>query len=268
MIPFLLGFCIAVVIGIVAAIIGLGGGFLYVPTLMLVFGLDPRTAVGTSLAVTVCAAAAASLRYRQQKKILDRTAVIMFVPSMVISAFGALITQYIDARVMVLLFALALVLIALQMFFPALPIVKKMAWGPSYTVNVAERNGDDIRVRVPYLHLLTWGALGGLVTGTTGISGGVVFVPALIAIGIPVHFAVATSLFVIVAASFSGAVTHAALGNISLPFVVVFGTGAAVGAYAGAYIAPGVRADHIRKFFGIMLVFIALLVIRQKAWLF
>ena len=89
MIPSLLGFCIAVVIGIVAAIIGLGGGFLYVPTLMLVFGLDPRTAVGTSLAVTVCAAAAASLRYRQQKKILNRTAVIMFVPSMVISAFGS-----------------------------------------------------------------------------------------------------------------------------------------------------------------------------------
>jgi uncharacterized membrane protein YfcA len=267
-IPFLFGFCIAVGIGIIAAIIGLGGGFLFVPTFTLLFGLDQRTAVGTSLAVTVCAAAAASLRYRQQKKILDRTAVIMLIPSMIVSALGAFVTQYIDARVLVLLFALALVLIALQMFFPALPIVKKMAWGPSYTVNVAELNGDDIQVRVPYLHLLTWGALGGLVTGTTGISGGVVFVPALIATGIPVHFAVATSLFVIVAASFSGAVTHAALGNFSLPFVVVFGAGAAVGAYAGAYIAPGIRADHIRKFFGIMLVVIALLMVQQKAWFF
>jgi hypothetical protein len=111
---------------------------------------------------------------------------------------------------------------------------------------------------------VVWGAIGGLVSGTTGISGGVFFVPALIVIGVPVHFAVATSLLTIIPTSISGAATHAVLGHISLPFLVVFGAGAGIGAYGGAFLAPRIHADHIRKFFGIMLIFIALLMIQQK----
>jgi hypothetical protein len=102
---------------------------------------------------------------------------------------------------------------------------------------------------------------GGLVSGTTGISGGVLFVPALVVAGIPVHYAIATSLFAIVLTSLAGAGTQAALGNVSLPFLAVYGAGAAIGAYAGASVAPKIRADRIRSFFGVMLLVIAVLMI-------
>jgi hypothetical protein len=237
-------------IGIVAALVGLGGGFLYVPTLTLIFGLDQRMAVGTSLAVTVCASAAAAFCCARQKKILYTAAGCLIIPGMIGAALGSVLTAYIDTRVLVILFVLVLLLIAIQMLRPDCRLIRIVSRGPVLEVRTATEGGDSRPVSIPYAHLILWGTAGGLVSGTTGISGGVLFVPALVAGGVPVHYAVATS--------------QAVLGNVSLPFLAVYGAGAAIGAYAGAAIAPKIRADRIRAFFRVMMILIAVLVIIRE----
>ncbi|MCK9632776.1 MAG: sulfite exporter TauE/SafE family protein [Methanoregula sp.] len=256
-------FFIAAGIGLIASIIGMGGGFLYVPTLTLIFNFDPKMAVGTSLAVMVFSSCAATIVYRQQKKVLVTLAAFLVLPAMIFSALGSLITMYFDARILVVLFALVLILMSLQMLVPRLCIVPAITWGPSFSVNPSG-TGQREPLRISCLHLVVWGAMGGLVSGITGTSGGAFFVPALVAIGIPVHFAVATSLLAIIPTSITGASTHAVLGHISLPFLIVYGAGAAIGAYVGASIAPRIHADHIKKGFGILLIVIALIMIQQK----
>lgn len=255
---------IASATGFIASIIGLGGGFLYVPTLSLIFGLDQKMAVGTSLAITVFAASLAAVCYRGQKKLLITAAIVMSIPGMIFAVLGSALTAYIDSRILAVIFVLVLLVIALQMFRPTLPVVQKILSGPAFVVSVAGNNGIDQPVRIPYAHLILWGAMGGIVSGMTGISGGVLFVPALVSLGVPVHFAVATSLLTIIPPSITGAATHAVLGHISLPFLAVYGAGAGIGAYAGASVAPRIHADHIRKFFGLLLIGIALLMIRTK----
>jgi hypothetical protein len=136
--------------------------------------------------------------------------------------------------------------------------------GPSFELNSLGKSGKGEPVRISFLHLVVWGAMGGLVSGITGTSGGAFFVPALVVIGIPVHIAVATSLLTIIPTSITGAATHAVLGQISLPFLLACGAGATIGAYAGATIAPRIHPDHIKKGFGILLIAIALLMIQQK----
>jgi hypothetical protein len=212
----------------------------------------------------VFSSSTATLVYWRQKKLLVKVAVLLILPAMLFSVFGSMLTLYFNARILVLFFALVLLLISLQMLVPSLCVVPTIAWGPSFAIQF---QGDDQNiqpVRIPFVHLVVWGAMGGLVSGTTGISGGVLFVPALIVIGVPVHFAVATSLLAIIPASISGAATHAVLGNVSLPFLLLYGVGAGIGAFAGASIAPRIHADQIRKFFGILLVFIVFLMIQQK----
>jgi len=111
------------------------------------------------------------------------------------------------------------------------------------------RTKDGFMVRVPYVHLIAWGALGGLLSGITGVSGGVCFVPALVIAGIPVHAAVAT---------------HTVSGQISPDYVVRYGVGAAAGAFIGALIAPRVKGNNIRQIFGMVLILVALIMIYQK----
>ena len=264
MFGYVIAFIVATGIGFVASIIGMGGGFLYVPTLTLIFGFDQKMAVGTSLAVMVFSSCAATFVYWKQKKTLITIAAFLVLPAMVFSALGSLITIYFDARILVVLFALVLILMSLQMLVPSLNLVPAITWGPSFVVNPLDSPEHGGQVRIPCIHLVIWGAMGGLVSGVTGTSGGAFFVPALVVIGIPVHFAVATSLLTIIPTSVTGTATHAALGHISLPFLIVYGAGAAIGAYAGASLAPRIHADHIRKFFGILLIVIALLMIQQK----
>ncbi|MDD1694918.1 MAG: sulfite exporter TauE/SafE family protein [Methanoregula sp.] len=259
-----IAFFIAAGIGLVASIIGMGGGFLYVPTLTLLFGFDQKVAVGTSLAVMVFSSCAATLVYSHQRKVLVMLAALLVLPAMIFSALGSLVTMYFDAKILVVLFALVLILMSLQMLVPSLTLVPAIRFGPSIVVNPSYAGKSGELVQVPCIHLLIWGAMGGLVSGVTGTSGGAFFVPALVVIGVPVHFAVATSLLTIIPTSLTGAATHAFLGHLSLPVLIVYGAGAGIGAYMGASIAPRIHADHIRTFFGILLVGIALLMIQQK----
>lgn len=264
MFDYSIAFFIGALIGLIASIIGMGGGFLYVPTLTLIFGFDQKMAVGTSLAVMVFSSCTATLVYWRQKKVLIALSALMVLPAMIFSTLGSLITLYFDARILVILFALVLILMSLQMLVPSLCFVPTITWGPSFEVNPSGPGGHGKPIRIPCIHLVVWGAMGGLVSGITGTSGGAFFVPALVVIGIPVHFAVATSLLTIIPTSITGAATHTALGNISLSYVVVYGAGAVFGAFAGAFIAPRIHADHIKKVFGILLIGIALLMIQQK----
>lgn len=249
---------VALVIGVLAALAGLGGGFLYVPTLTMLFGLDQKAAIGTSLAVTVCASAAATLYCAGQKKILYKAAVFLIIPGMIGAIAGSVLTGYIDNRILAFLFIVALISIAFRMLvFPGNSI-PKISFGPVLHLPLRSTEGTD-RMNLPWLHLIFWGFFGGLVAGTTGISGGVLFVPALVSAGVPIHYAIATSLFAIVLTSFAGAGIQAGLGNVSLPFLVAYGTGAAIGAYVGAAVAQKIPAGSIRLFFGCLIAVIAIL---------
>ncbi|MDD1701781.1 MAG: sulfite exporter TauE/SafE family protein [Methanoregula sp.] len=264
MIAGILAFLISLAIGVISAILGLGGGFLYVPSLSLVFGLDPKIAIGTSLAIMIFSSCAATIVYLKQKKVIFRISLLLIVPGILFSILGSLFTRFVDARILVGLFVVVLLIMAVQMLAPSFRIIRPLSVGPSCNLDFPGETENSPGARVSYVHLLTWGALGGLVSGVTGISGGIFFVPALIVTGIPVHAAVATSLFAIVVTSVSGAATHTVIGQISLPYLIIYGTGAAVGAGIGACLAPRIRPDHTRKFFGVMLILVALLMIQQK----
>jgi len=242
----------------------MGGGFLYVPTLTLIFGFDQKMAVGTSLAVMIFASCAATIVYSKQRRPFYTVAAILAVPGIIFSALGSFITQYADARILVILFALVLVLMSLQMLIPSLQLVPVIRGGPNLHLSLSRPDDTGSSVRISCLHLIVWGAMGGLVSGITGTSGGAFFVPALVAVGIPIHIAVATSLLTIIPTSIAGASTHALLGQVSLSYLAVYGTGAAIGASAGAMLAPRIQAPHIQKGFGILLIGIALLMIQQK----
>ena len=265
MIEYVSAFLISSIIGIIAAIIGLGGGFLFVPTLTLVFGLDPRMAIGTSLATMVFTAVSASFFYRKQGLILYKVAGVLMIPAIPASMAGSYITTLIDARIIVLIFCLMLMLISLEMLLPRFRFLKDVRFGPSFVLTACIPNqGCQPVNRVWYSHLIVWGAMGGLLSGVTGTSGGAVFVPALLTAGIPLHYAVATSMFAIIVVAITGASVSIAYNQIAWPLVAFFGAGSAAGAYIGTRIAPAITESRIRMIFGIFLLCIAAIMFQQK----
>ena len=265
MIEYFAAYLISIGIGIIAAVIGLGGGFLYVPTLTLIFGVDTKTAIGTSLAIMVFSSISASFWYRKQGVILYKVAAILIVPSMIASVLGSFLTTLIDPRILVAVFCIMLSMISVEMLIPSFKFLSEVRFGPSFSLSTTVPNqGTQPVTRIWYSHLIFWGFAGGLLSGVTGTSGGAIFVPALATAGIPVHYAVATSMFTIIIVSLTGATAHATLGQISWPFMAVYAAGAAFGALVGAHIAPQIKEKQIRKIFGVLLLSIAVLMFQQK----
>lgn len=269
MFEFLLAYFLSVCIGILAAVTGLGGGFLYVPTLTLVFGLDPRVAIGTSLAIMVFSSISASIWYYRQGVIVYRAFLLLLIPSVIFSIIGSYITTLFNVRIIIAFFCLILVLVSLELLIPRFRFLREIQIGPSFvlTTKVPTREDQPI-TRIWYSHLLFWGAVGGLISGMTGTSGGVIFVPALATAGIPIHYAVATSMLTIIAVGTTGALTHAMVSGVSLPYIAVYGAGAALGAFIGANIAPGIKDSQIRIVLAIALLVIAVIMFVQKVLLF
>jgi hypothetical protein len=265
MIEYFAAYLISMGIGIIAAIVGLGGGFLYVPTLTLIFGLDAKTVIGTSLAIIIFSSLSASIWYRRQGVILYKVALVLIIPSMIASMIGSFLTMFVDARILVAIFCIMLLLISLEMLIPSFRFLKEIQIGPSFILATSVKGqGTQPVNRIWYSHLIFWGFIGGLLSGVTGTSGGVVFVPALATAGIPMHYAVATSMFSIILVSITGATTHAMIGQIAWPYVVVYGAGAAFGAFIGANVAPQIKDPQIKKILGVLLLFIAVLMFQQK----
>ena len=155
-------------IGVIAAIIGLGGGFLYVPTLTLIFGIDTKTAIGTSLAIMVFSSISASFWYRRQGVILYKVAALLAVPSVVGSLCGTFLATIVDARILIAVFCVMLLLISLEMLIPSFRFLLEINAGPSFILEAeVPHQGVQPVERVWYSHLLVWGFVGGLLSGIT-----------------------------------------------------------------------------------------------------
>jgi uncharacterized membrane protein YfcA len=197
--------------------------------------------------------------------ILYKVALVLIIPSVLASMAGSWLTTLVDARILVAIFCCMLVLVSLEMLFPWFRFLKEIRLGPSFVLAATVRHqGNQPVNRIWYSHLVFWGAAGGLLSGVTGTSGGAIFVPALATAGIPVHYAVATSMFTIIIVSITGAAAHASIGQIAWPYVAVYGSGAAFGALIGTHLAPLIKEAQIKKIFGVLLLAIAVLMFQQK----
>jgi uncharacterized membrane protein YfcA len=267
MLQYLLGLVVGAVIGIIAALIGVGGGFLYVPSLIFIFGLEPRIAIGTSISIILFTTLSGSIAYLRQKRIFFRSAICLIVPSMIFSVLGAGSTVYISDMVLSLIFSLVLLIIGIKMIVPALPIISPLTFGPYYDENRRDLFSTEAHNRLYYLHTSTWGAIAGFMSGLTGIGGGVINVPALVIGGMPIHFAVATSTAVILCTSISAAYAHLRLGNIALPYTAVFSMGAVIGAQIGARIAPAINPEHLKTGVGLILLVTSITILLKNSGL-
>ena len=109
---------------------------------------------------------------------------------------------------------------------------------------------------------LALGLAAGVVAGMFGVGGGILFVPALVALGLGQIEAQATSLLAILPTVLAGAWNQHRYGNLRVRTALVVGVASIVGVEVGARIATSLPEDTLRRLFGVLL----LLVAAQLAW--
>lgn len=247
-----------VVIGAVGTLVGAGGGFLHVPILLIFYGFSPLHAIGTSMVAVFLNALSGTFSYIHQERI-DYELGVKFAVFAIPGLFmGSLTAQYFNTVIFSLLFAAVLMGLSYSLLFLRdLKFVCANSENNPQTRVISDSIGG-VHTYSPDLSIGYGGSfLVGIVSGLFGIGGGLIHVPMMNFIGIPIHIATATSHFIITITSFFGILIFLGLNAIDFDYATFLGVGVILGAYYGAKLSMIAPPGVIKKTIAGLLLMVA-----------
>lgn len=266
-------FIVCLIIGLITAfvgsIMGLGGGIILVPTLLLIASVSdsfawatPQAIVGVSLIVMIFTGLSSTLSYLKVKRVDYQTGFLFLIGSIPGGITGSWLNQFVDADAFQLYFGILVIVIAIFLF-----LKKKQPRTVELTgkgVRTFELEGVRYQYKVNRYIAIFLAFIVGILSGLFGIGGGSIMVPAMIILfGFPVHIATATSMFMIFFASISSSITHIALGHIVWEYVLLFIPGAWIGGRLGAKVNQMLSGNMLEWILRLLLIFIGVRMIIQ-----
>ena len=106
---------VGAVVGLFSGLLGIGGGTIVVPAMVLLFAMSQQMGQGTSLAAMVPVALVGAICYGVQKNVHLVAALLIAASAMLTAGIGANIAQRLPENVLRYIFALFLVIVAAEM---------------------------------------------------------------------------------------------------------------------------------------------------------
>jgi uncharacterized membrane protein YfcA len=253
-------------VGAYGTLVGSGGGFLIVPTLLLIYHATPQQAAGTSIAVVFLNALSGTVSYARQRRVDYKAGVAFSMATIPGAIAGAFLTSLVAGRAFDVLFSTLLICLA------AFLLWKPLRDQATHEVDVShvprrwliERElSDAYGERYKYHYDLRRGIVLSLFIGVfsslLGIGGGIIHVPVLIhLLGFPAHLATATSHFILVITAAIGTITHMGLGHVLWGPAIFMGIGVIAGAQFGAWFGQRVGGALMVRLLSVALIVVGL----------
>src|SRR5512142_653088 len=115
MVTLLLVFAMALVVGFLGSLLGIGGGVLIIPLLTLLFGVPIKTAIGASIISVIATSSAAGAVYVGHGMTHTRLAMILEIATTLGALAGGLTAVLVSPRYLFGLFGLVLLYVVYSM---------------------------------------------------------------------------------------------------------------------------------------------------------
>ena len=261
----LLGYILAVFVGMTLGMLGSGGSILSVPILVYVMGIEPTLATAYSLFVIGTTSLVGGI-HKAKQKLVDFNKVVLFGIPAVISVFITrkiivptipniiFSTEYFTLTKSVLI----MVVFAIVMIFASVRMIKPLK----------EKNFiDDEKLNYNKIALL--GICIGLISGLVGAGGGFLIVPTLLIFAkTPMKMAVGTSLFIVAAQSligFTGDIMSDQI--IDWKLLEYFTLASIIGIFIGNFISKKVADEKLKTSFGWFVLSMGIYIIIRELFL-
>ena len=255
-------------VGFASGLLGLGGGFIMIPVQYLLFtnmgmstDIAMKMAFGTSLLVILPTVASGAWRHHKKGAVRWKAAIIMGSCGFVAAFGGATLATHLPGAVLKIVFGAVVLASGIRML-----ISKPM-------------ESEQEMKNSPWLWA-AWAIPIGLVTGMTGLGGGVVAVPVMVlALKFKMRNAIATSLAMIIFTSIGGVVGYI-INGLGIPKLPAYSIGyvnlttwlllavTSIGmAQVGAVTAHRLPARQLRWIFIVVMFYVALRMLGVFEWL-
>ncbi|WP_066813206.1 sulfite exporter TauE/SafE family protein [Sphingomonas asaccharolytica] len=264
LIPLIALLCAGLIAGFAAGIFGIGGGFIVVPALMLVLPLlggdkhqYAHVAIGTS-AATIILTSLRSLRSHAKRGAVEFEILRAWAPWLIFGdGVGVVLAGHVDGHVLLLIFAIGVLLMSLNFLIPRL------------SNHVISDSMPGLAPRVAIA--------GGLGTFSSllGIGGGTIAIMVMTLHGRSIHRAIATASGIGALIAIPSAIGFAiigfrqpglpwgSLGYVNLPATIVIASMSVLTAPLGVAAAHSLPAGPLKRVFGLYLIFIAFVMLRN-----
>lgn len=229
-------------VSFVFAMLGLGGGMLYVPIFKWLEFPVKTVAIPFGLLLNGLNTLLAFIRYAREGLVDFRGGMPAAIAALVLAPLGAWTVQFVSGDTLLFLFAIAVAVAGVRTLFTSgrSEPSEKMSMGKRMTI------GGIV------------GGFAGFMGGLLGLGGGFIIAPMLMEMGYPTKQAAATTAFIVTFSSFSGFLGHMAEGRIDPMLAVVTVVAVIAGSQLGAwYMAKKARPGWVKKLYGVVLLGVA-----------
>jgi len=241
-IVFSIVFVVILLVSFLFAMLGLGGGMVYVPVLTWAGFPVKEVAIPLGLLLNGLNTLLALIPFARKGLVDWKGGLAMAVAAFVLAPFGAHSAQFVPVKVLLVLFAAAVLVAAIRMVaFARQP-------EPETIMSLSKRSVIGGVV----------GGFAGFMGGLLGLGGGFIIAPILMWMGYRTKEAAATTAFVVTFSSLSGYLGHMAQGRTNWPLTVAVVVAVVAGSQLGGqFMATTAKPRWVKLLYAVVLLAIA-----------
>tara|TARA_B100000287_G_scaffold49232_1_gene43627 strand:+ start:3171 stop:4052 length:882 start_codon:yes stop_codon:yes gene_type:complete len=270
--------------GILASLIGIGGGLIIVPSMIFFFNLLPSQATLISSFVIIFISFSSSYKNYKLKRIDYETALTFFVICIPGSILGGLTSEIINPQFLKFIFGITLIIYSIRGFYKSIKNIKSDRINNTtskinnndnlvlsnnssdhiFNRHIVDSDGSEYKYNVEFGSEMIIIFIGGYFAGLLGLGGGIIFVPLLYNfLGLPFIIVVATSMFVIflnsiiiVSSRIIFQIINSELDySILLDFGLPLSIASIIGAYFGSSLTKKIGPNYLSIIFWLIAIF-------------
>jgi uncharacterized membrane protein YfcA len=240
--------------GILAGLLGIGGGTILVP-LIVTLGYLPKQAVATSSLAILITATAGSLQNWRMGHLNPQKALFLGIPAILTVQIGVILANWFAPALLLLGFGL---LLLLNIYL--IDLRQSLANRFTAAEVVTPSRGKAV------ISIIAIGGTAGLIAGLFGLGGGIIMVPLqVVLLGEKIKPAIQTSLGAIVVTAIFACISHARYGNVLFWQGICLGLGGLLGVQVSTRLLPKLPDQFVSVLFRTFMALLAMYVFSQ-AW--
>jgi uncharacterized membrane protein YfcA len=253
---------VGALVGFLSGLVGVGGGFLLTPILMMI-GVPPTIAAASGTCALVGTSSSATAAHFRLGNVDVKLGTILLLGGLTGAAFGVQVIKALRALgnadlVITITYVVVLGSVGTFMFLESLQSLRRGAIGPTPSRPVRRvsllrklpfqmdfpRSNVTHPVFVPFILC----ALVGILAAIMGVGGGFIMVPMMVyLLRMPMHVAVGTDLFQILFTCAGVTLMQAATNyTVDVLLAILVAVGSTVGAQIGARLSRLLRGEQLR----------------------
>jgi len=225
------------------AMLGLGGGMIYVPVLKWAGFSVKEVAIPLGLLLNGLNTLFALIPYSRKKLVDWKGGSAMAVTAFIAAPVGAYSSRFVSVDTLMILFAVMVFLASIRM------TVFAMQAEPAHKIGAGKRAVIGMCV----------GTFAGFSGGLLGLGGGFIIAPILMWLGYRTKEAAATTAYVVTFSSLSGYLGHVAEGHFNVLFTAMVVTAVIIGSQlGGSFMSGKAKTKWVKQLYAVVLLGVAI----------